>query len=469
MQTIGFGYVTGGSSPAVEIGAQQTTTSGYTYSDIVLATRSSTSNVPPTERMRIDHNGYVGIGTPNPLSACVIANGGLVIGTNTSIPGGLLITDEPGGSEMFQVVLGNGGLTYVMADSAGQMNLEAGGASIGIGGFGSGGISIGGNSVSISVAETSWNWPSSDGASGYYLQTDGAGNLHWSNAGTSVGSIISINGSNASAQTINGSGLLFVYGGSSSAHTVGWTGLTPGDFLIANSTTTVICESLATILAGGAGGLYLGSNNTGVGVASFTSGISGTSNSGFGAGSLAAITSGSNNTALGYEALTTIITGSYNTAVGAQSLCQTPYSGSYNYNTAVGYGTFLYLNTANANNNVAIGYEAGAFHANGSTHLANASQSIYIGSFANGCDENDSNCIVIGYGASPATSSGSGVNSITIGAGTSGLGANTTVIGNSSTTLTKIFGKLNVGTLPTSPTGLTSGTLWSNSGVINVA
>ena len=64
---IGFGY-----SPlptdfnCAEIGVLITSVSGAETGDIVFSTRPNTTNVAPTERMRISANGNVGIGTTNP-------------------------------------------------------------------------------------------------------------------------------------------------------------------------------------------------------------------------------------------------------------------------------------------------------------------------------------------------------------------------------------------------------------------
>lgn len=76
--------------------------------------------------------------------------------------------------------------------------------------------------------------------------------------------------------------------------------------------------------------------------------------------------------------------------------------------------------------NCFFGDSAGRYHANGSTALASPEYSIYIGADCRGKDDSDDNSIVIGYGSI-------------------GLGANTTVLGNSSTTLTRLFGNLGLG------------------------
>ena len=157
---------------------------------------------------------------------------------------------------------------------------------------------------------------------------------------------------------------------------------------------------------------------------------------GLGAG--AALTTGGGNTALGSGAHVDITEGQDNTAIGNWAQ---PNLTLGDYNTALGSGAQVALVTGNGNvalgdysqyfnvdgdNNVAIGHLAGAYQANGSTPLANCENSVYIGVGTRGKDNNDVNSIVVGYGAI-------------------GLGANTTVLGNASTTITRLHGDLGLG------------------------
>jgi hypothetical protein len=66
---IGFGFTdaTNTNSPAY-IGYEEATTSGDTYGDLTFYTRSVTTDTAPTERMRIDSSGNVGIGTSSPAT-----------------------------------------------------------------------------------------------------------------------------------------------------------------------------------------------------------------------------------------------------------------------------------------------------------------------------------------------------------------------------------------------------------------
>jgi len=120
--------------------------------------------------------------------------------------------------------------------------------------------------------------------------------------------------------------------------------------------------------------------------------------------------------AIGRQAMYENLTGTHNAAIGYQSLY---YNTSGAYNLAIGTSAFL-ANTTGSNN-VALGWEAGRYHANGSTALQTAANSIYIGTRCRGKDNSDNNSIVIGYQAI-------------------GQGANTTVIGNTSTVLTAFPG-----------------------------
>ena len=154
---------------------------------------------------------------------------------------------------------------------------------------------------------------------------------------------------------------------------------------------------------------------------------SGTSGSNFFAGTSAGNftmsgtgTQASFNTGLGVTTLSALTNGAYNSAVGAGASAGNT---TGNYNSTFG-SNALFANTIGSNN-VAFGYQAGQFQADGVTAMTDPENSIYLGAGSRGATNSDPNSIVIGYGAV-------------------GLGANTTVIGNASTTLTKLFGNLNL-------------------------
>jgi hypothetical protein len=163
----------------------------------------------------------------------------------------------------------------------------------------------------------------------------------------------------------------------------------------------------------------------------------------FGYNAGAAITTGTENTAFGANALLSNVTGSRNVAMGIASL----QANTNIQNTAIGYGslgtstgtsnTALGYNTlskiVSGDDNVALGHTAGAFFGGGTTNnLTQASTSIFIGKNASPLANAQTNQIVIGNGAV-------------------GLGSNSSVLGNSSTTTTGIWGRtlIGQGTLPT--------------------
>jgi hypothetical protein len=155
----------------------------------------------------------------------------------------------------------------------------------------------------------------------------------------------------------------------------------------------------------------------------------GNSSSAFGNAALFSNTSGDHNAALGAGSLYSNTTGSYNLAIGSYSLLVNT-SGSFN--TAVG-NQALNHNTSGSNN-VAIGAAAGRYAISGAN--TNTSNSVFIGAFSHALNDNETNTIVIGFNAESQ-------------------GANTTVIGNSSTTKTYLFGETHSNSLKVSgPTTL---------------
>ena len=133
-------------------------------------------------------------------------------------------------------------------------------------------------------------------------------------------------------------------------------------------------------------------------------------------------TTGSSNSCMGYNAGYSITTGSYNSCMGYNDGFSIT-TGSYN--SCMGYNAGHSITTGSSNS--CMGYNAGRYHADGATALTDPENSVYIGAHARGKDNADNNSVVIG-GNTPI-----------------GLGANTTVIGTSATTLTRLYGNLGLG------------------------
>ena len=143
----------------------------------------------------------------------------------------------------------------------------------------------------------------------------------------------------------------------------------------------------------------------------------GTTNIIIGKGNASYITTGSDNIALGQNSLNgNSTTQQKNIAIGTNSLGLN----TGDSNVAIGYRAAQ--NITSGGSNIILGIDAATSQADGTTNLAlTGSNNIYIGQQVRGFNNTDTNAIVIG--------------SVGI-----GLGSNTTVIGNSSTTLTALRG-----------------------------
>lgn len=150
-------------------------------------------------------------------------------------------------------------------------------------------------------------------------------------------------------------------------------------------------------------------NNTAVGYRALSGGSS-LDSTAIGYYALSNITGSDANTAVGSSAMRENSTGRYSTAVGTNTLRN---NSTGEWNTALGMDALFYNYDGGAN--IGIGFRAGMFQADESTPLTNPNNSIYIGNYTKGYDNNDSNSIVIGNTTTAA-------------------GPNTAVIGNSSMT-----------------------------------
>jgi hypothetical protein len=129
-----------------------------------------------------------------------------------------------------------------------------------------------------------------------------------------------------------------------------------------------------------------------------------------------------------------------NLAVGASAMPQALLTGVQN--TSIGAGSLVSL-ASSSGYNTAVGYAAGQYITGGfySTLIGDSVANL---DSSNGAVTQISEAVIIGHDARP--SGDSETNTIIIGANSFGLGSNTTVIGNSSTTAARIFGRLTMGT-----------------------
>jgi uncharacterized protein YqkB len=113
IQSIGFGFNngTGGYISPAEIGYLTKSLSGYTNGDLVFATRESTNNVAPAEKMRITSDGKVGIGTTSPSQKLSIV-GNITSGTDPDIASPLGIA--------YTLMLNKSSQTYFIMNTASE-------------------------------------------------------------------------------------------------------------------------------------------------------------------------------------------------------------------------------------------------------------------------------------------------------------------------------------------------------------
>jgi hypothetical protein len=168
---------------------------------------------------------------------------------------------------------------------------------------------------------------------------------------------------------------------------------------------------------------YTGNNNTLIGASAGAGITTGAGNTliGAGAGGGNNIT-GSGNVAVGGLNLGSLTSGTQNIAIASDSALGLLTTGGSN----IAFGRAALFNITTSSNNIAFGNNAARFIANGSTAASAVDASIFIGSDTKPLANSQTNQIVIGYA-------------------TIGLGSNTTVLGNTSTTLTALYGAVITG------------------------
>lgn len=174
-----------------------------------------------------------------------------------------------------------------------------------------------------------------------------------------------------------------------------YVGTAAGYFSVSGASNTCIGASAGYNVTGGSN-VYIG--------VSTGNGSSGP-NIGIGGLTLAGLTTGASNNGVGYASLQLLTTASYNDALGREAGA----------------------NNTTGSNNQFFGFRAGRYIADGTTSNAITENSIFIGSQTKALANNQINQIVIGHS-------------------TTGIGSNTTVLGNSSTVTTAIYGNLMLGT-----------------------
>jgi hypothetical protein len=279
----------------------------------------------------------------------------------------------------------------------------------------------------------------------------GAGRVNTGTNNSFVGQNAGYNNTTGSKNTANGVNSLYT-------NTTGVDNTAIGYNALQNNTTaggnTAIGSYALLSNTGGTGNTAIGSvalysntsgfANTANGFYALFANTTGGKNTAIGHNSLYSNTTGNDGIAHGYNALQNNTTGNSNTATGSYSLLSNT---TGNSNTAIG-SIALYSNTTGSNN-TAQGLNSGRYIADGTTANSITNNSLYIGSETKALANNQTNQIVIGHNAI-------------------GAGSNTATLGNTSIVKTILRGTLNAANLPTSPTGLVTGDIWNNLGILTI-
>lgn len=313
-------------------------------------------------------------------------------------------------------------------------------------------------------ATTGYAFPAADGTANQVLQTDGAGNLSWTNAGVNTDNQqadvfqltgttleLSLQNDGIATQTVDLSSLA-----SSSTRIIDADSDTKIDVeespdediirfnlagteqwrMIGNRIEIGNAESNLFIGTGnGQGnvpnaGTFAGYYNSFVGDGVGLANTSGRQNSGFGALALGAITTGEYNTAIGAGAMNANVDGSSNTVVGNLAMF-TGTTGSDN--TAIGQEA---LRANEGDNNVAIGFASMLVNTTGSNNVAVGLRTLDANTTGVGN-------VAIGDGAGGANTTGTGNVFLGNQAGGLAVGSNQLFIDNSNTTTPLIHGDFN--------------------------
>ena len=171
---IGFSYGSwGGTNPIASLGYQITSNAGVGSGALTFSTRSVTTDTAPSERMRIDSSGNVGIGTSSPSYRLHVSDTAGIQGffkANSAGSSYIRVDESAGtlqsifgtdGTAGFCGMLSNHAFT-IRTNNTERMRIDTSGNLL------VGTTSALGGKFSVSTASTSW--------SGWFQQTQGAGN-----------------------------------------------------------------------------------------------------------------------------------------------------------------------------------------------------------------------------------------------------------------------------------------------------
>jgi len=418
------------------------------------------------ERMRIHSSGGVSIGnTTDPGAANLSVTGSANIQTLTvGLGGGAVSSNTAVGAGVLA-----GAVTGARNTAVGQNSLAATTSGYSLSAYGWSVLSsntTGHNSVGVGNESLFFN------LTGAFNTAIGAGNQGsvggalWRNVSgsnnTAIGNQSLLN--NTTASNLTAVGYQSLLNNTTNVATLGTitggTGYTNGTYtgvaMTLSSGSTAVTYPTATIVVAGGVVTTVTITSAGVGFKDTTTVLTAPAASIGGTGSgfsvpVATLASGNSNLAVGYQALFGNTIGAGNIALGFQAATSNTIG---NGNSALGV-TSLALNTTGSQN-TAVGYNALFSNSSGTSNTSFGYQAGYGNASAN-ANTTGSNNTYLGY-----RTVGSGIantNEMVIGYNAVGNGSNTTTIGNTSTTLTRVFGVIQstTYTVASLPSATTSG------------
>ncbi len=439
---------------SVEALASQNWTTGATGGELFFSTTTNNTS-GATERMRISHDGNVGIGTSTPLSSLQLNNAGhfmhdgtdLIISDNIHLVGptptytetdaGMTLSlSSNGGFDVYHVTSGTAG-TDASLNFVSLLSLNTSGSGGIPGDWQAQNITVAGDLVNAKElrfgdANNSeilafkapddvgpgnsviWTLPDGDGLAGQVLFTDGAGSLGWSTIGAGGGSAVVLGASAGENNTGNFNVFLGNVAGQS--NTTGQN----NTFVGYNAGNANIGDGANTYIGSQSGSGSTNINNTFVGY------LSGANNS------------GANNTMMGHSAggLSLDVSGNGNTFIGSSAGAD---------NTTAGFNTYVGANAGRDNdtgsNNTYLGQNAGIINVGGlgntligaqaGSSLTSGDNNVFIGQNTAATRTSSTGNVLIGQ---EATLGSDGLNnSVAIGSNASVDISNAIVLGTGAT------------------------------------
>jgi len=435
---IGFGYtdtLTNTHSPAY-IGFEETSTSGDTKGDLTFYTRNVVTDTAPTERLRIDATGNMGLGMTPSSRLSIKANGDT--STVLDIHGRssddfAIISFKENASQTVKgqiKVDGSDSMIFRTGASTDALTITSGNTATFAGAITSGGnISIpSGNLLYLDGTSNTYIYESTADTmsfatnSGIRFQLDNNSRISLSNnsgSGTNntlfgklAGNDIASGGNNNSFYGhLAGTEITTGEKNTMLGAFAGYTSLLPDKCVLVgynaggSGVMTAAADGTVAVGMNALSNLTSGANNLAIGFEALDACNTGVSNIAVGSGALGALTDAVANVAMGLGALGTNVSGNYNTAFGHQAL-QTFNADVDANNVAVGINALQASNTG-TNNTV-----VGAFSGDAVTTQSNL---VLIGSDAGGAISNNAADGTVAIGRSALASLTSATKSTAVG------------------------------------------------------